>query len=96
MLHRHARVMHPSGVSTEAKRRGRPPKDQANPTTRGSYHLGLRLSDPRRDQLLRLVEAANERAKGAGIPATVTASSLVVLWIQERLDVETAKLGKRR
>ena len=95
-MRRRARLVHPSGVSTEPKRRGRPPKDQANPTARGSYHLGLRLADARRDQLLRLVEAANERAKGAGIPATVTASSLVVMWIQERLDVETAKLARKK
>jgi hypothetical protein len=78
------------------KKRGRPPKDASNPTGRGSYHLGLRLSDERRDALLKLVDAANERARGAGIPATVTASSLVQLWIGERIDAETAKLAKRR
>jgi hypothetical protein len=60
------------------------------------FHLGLRLNDHRRDQLLRLVEAANERAKEAGIPSTVTPSGLVTLWIQERLDAETAKAAARK
>jgi hypothetical protein len=83
-------------VSAPAKRRGRPPKDPNNPTAKGSYHLGLRLSDERRDQLLRLVEAANERARAAGIPGTVTASSLVTFWIVDRIDAETAKLGRKR
>jgi hypothetical protein len=81
---------------SEARRRGRPPTDQTNPTGRGSYHLGLRLADERRDQLLRIVTAANERARAAVLPATVTASQLVTLWIVERLDVETAKLAKKR
>ena len=61
-----------------------------------SFHLGLRLNDLRRDQLLRLVEEANDRARAAGIPANVSASSLVSLWIVERIEAETAKLGRKR
>jgi hypothetical protein len=56
----------------------------------------LRFNDHRREQLLRLVDAANERARAAGIPANVTPSGLVTMWIYERLDAETAKQGKKR
>ena len=79
------------------RRRGRPSKDPTtSPAGRHAFHLGLRLNDHRRDQLLRLVDAANERARAAGIPATVSPSGLVTLWISERLDEETAKLGRKR
>jgi hypothetical protein len=78
----------------EPKRRGRPPREAgAGPAT---YHLGLRFSERRRDQLLRCVQAANERARAAGIPSNVTPSGLVTMWISERLDAETAKLAKKR
>jgi hypothetical protein len=85
-------------MTTETpRRRGRPPKnDPGGGTTHASFHLGLRLNGLRRDQLLRLVEAANERAKAAGVPATVTASSLVTMWIVERIEAETARLSKKR
>jgi hypothetical protein len=85
-------------VSTEQpKRRGRPPRDQTGgPTGKASFHLGLRLNDHRREQLLALVDAANERAKAAAVPAHVTPSSLVAMWIGERLDLETAKLARKR
>jgi hypothetical protein len=63
-------------------------------TGRAKFHLGLRLNDHREAQLLRLVEAANERARAAGVPSNVTPSGLVTMWICERLDAETAKLGK--
>jgi hypothetical protein len=76
-----------------AKRMGRPPREPGGPAT---FHLGLRLNDHRRDQLLRLVEMANDRAREASVPANVTPSSLVAMWIFERLDEETAKLGKKR
>jgi hypothetical protein len=79
------------------KRRGRPPSDPTSGAAgRGAFHLGLRLNEHRRDQLVHLVELANGRAKAAGIPANVSPSSLVTLWIQERLDLETAKLGRKK
>lgn len=72
------------------KRTGRPRKD---PTSVGpaNYHLGLRLSDERAAKLKVLVERANERAREAGVPAHVTPSSLVSLWIAERIELELAK-----
>jgi hypothetical protein len=77
------------------KRRGRPPSDKTSGETgRATFHLGLRLNDHRRDQLLALVEDRNRRAVAAGIPPAVSASSLVALWIGERLDLETSKLTK--
>jgi len=75
------------------KKRGRPPRE---PGGAGVYHLGLRFNEHREAQLTRLVDAANERARAAGIPANVTASGLVSMWICERLDAETAKLGKKK
>jgi hypothetical protein len=79
------------------KRRGRTPRDETSGAAgRSAYHLGMRFNEHRRDQLLRLVEAANERARANGIPANVTPSGLVTLWIHERLDTETAKLAKRK
>lgn len=79
------------------KRRGRPPKnDPGGGTTHASFHLGLRLNDLRRDQLLALVDDANARARTAGIPAQVTASSLAVHYLVERLDLETARLARKR
>jgi hypothetical protein len=84
-------------MSELPKRRGRPPADPTTEQTgRTAFHLGLRLNDHRRDQLLHLVELANARARAAGIPANVTPSGLVSLWIQERLDLETGKLGKKK
>ena len=76
------------------KRMGRPPSHpQEGP---GVFHLGLRLSEVRKEQLLALVEAANDRARAAGIPAAVTPSALVTHWIIERIDEETAKASRRR
>ena len=81
----------------QPKRRGRPPKDPTTTlTSRGGFHLGLRFNEVRKQQLLACVEAANARAKAAGIPANVSPSSLTTLWIQERLDAETAKMAKKR
>jgi hypothetical protein len=83
--------------SEQPKRRGRPPRDPSTTSeSRAGFHLGLRLNEHRRSQLTALVEAANERARGASLPANVTPSGLVTFWIMERLDAETAKLGKRR
>lgn len=79
------------------KRRGRPPADSTSGASgKAAFHLGLRFNEHRQEQLLRLVEAANARARGAGIPANVTPSGLVTMWIAERLDLETQKLGKKR
>lgn len=87
--------MHPRPVSDQPKkRRGRPPRDPSAPTGRASFHIGLRLADARRDQLLALVAAANKRAEAAGLPPTFTASGLVVHAIHQWLDSETAKLAK--
>ena len=93
-----AGLMHPRGVSAEKPkpRRGRPPRDPSSPTSRASFHIGLRLSDARRDQLLRLVTEANKRAETAGLPPTFTASGLVVHAIHQWLDAETARLSRRR
>ena len=78
------------------KRRGRPPKDPTAPTGARSFHLGLRLSDQARDKLLRLVELANERSRAAGIPPAVTPSSLVGLWIGQRIDEEWSKVARSK
>jgi hypothetical protein len=86
----------PAVSAPTPKRRGRPPANADNPTSRSAHHLGLRLADDRWEKLLAIVEAANERVRGVGAPATVTASSLVTLWICERIDEEAAKLGKKR
>jgi hypothetical protein len=43
-----------------------------------------------------LVEAANARARAAGLPPTITPSGLVTHAIVEWLDRETAKLGRKR
>ncbi len=81
-------------ASEQPKRRGRPPRETGGP---GVYHLGLRFNEHRKQQILRAVEAANERAKSAGLPANITASGLVAMWIGERLDLEPTKSarGKR-
>ena len=60
------------------------------------FHLGLRFNEHRKEQILRAVDAANERARGAGVPANITPSSLVTLWICERLDEEAPKPGRKR
>ncbi|HEY1695830.1 MAG TPA: hypothetical protein VGG39_26865 [Polyangiaceae bacterium] len=78
--------------SEQPKRRGRPPREEGP----GVYHLGLRFNAHREEQVRRCVDAANERARAAGLPANITASGLVALWIGERLDLETAKLGRKR
>jgi hypothetical protein len=72
------------------KRKGRPPAD---PDAVGSavYHLGMRFDARKRDALLMLVDAAIERAREAGVPDAVTPSSLVALWIRERIELEVAK-----
>jgi len=76
------------------KRMGRPPRDpNAGPP---SFHLGLRFDQKRGEQMLRLVEAANARAREHGIPANVTPSSLAYLWISERIAEEIQKLDRRR
>jgi len=56
----------------------------------------LRIDDERWSQLERLVVAANARSVAAGVPPAVTASSLVGLWIRERVDLEAAKLARRK
>ena len=73
------------------RRRGRPPRDPANATGRASFHIGLRLPDAKRDELLRLVAEAQERARLARVPAHVTPSNLVYSWILEAIDREIAK-----
>jgi hypothetical protein len=51
----------------------------------------MRFSDDKRDAVLRLVEEANERAREANVPTTVTPSSMIHRWILERLEAEIAK-----
>jgi hypothetical protein len=55
----------------------------------------MRFDARRRDLLLALVDAANERAKDAGVPGNVTPSSLVAMWIRERIDEEAKRVLKR-
>jgi hypothetical protein len=66
-----------------------------NPAGRGAFHLGLRLGDSLRDELLVLVAAANERAKAAGLPPTVTPSGLVTHWIVERISEEMKRARRK-
>ena len=46
--------------------------------------------------MLRAVEQANDRCGKAGVPANVTASGLVAMWIGEHLDAsdEDSKRGR--
>ncbi len=79
------------------KRRGRPSRDPlATGDSRAQFHVGLRLVDARRDQLLELVKRANARAAAAEVPATVTPSGLITMWILERIDEEWAKIGRKK
>jgi len=64
--------------------------------TRATYHLGLRFRDALRDQLLECVDVSNERMQTQGMPATVTPSSLVRAWIEQRLEEELENLDKKR
>lgn len=77
------------------RRRGRPSRDPLAGEGAG-FHIGLRFDESRRAQLYACVDAANERARAAGLPATITPSGLAAHWIRERLDLETAKLAKKR
>lgn len=78
----------------QPKRRGRPPRDSAGGP--GVYHLGLRFNAAREEQIKRALAAAIERARKAGVPANITASGLVTMWICERLDEEVGPVGKKR
>ena len=73
------------------KKRGRPPHDPTQATGRASFHVGLRLSDARRDQVMRLVEEAQERARAARVPQNITPSSLIHSWIIECIEREIAR-----
>lgn len=82
-----------SGESTH-RRAGRPRKNDPGggaPDTKLGFHLGLRLAGERGEQIKKLVALANERARAAGIPANVSASSLVTMWITERIGQEMTK-----
>lgn len=61
-------------------------------TSPEGMHLGLRLGPRRAVQLRALVERANNLARSVGLPATVTPSSLAMMWITERLDAEESQL----
>ena len=53
---------------TQPDRRGKPPKSPDVAASRAdARHLGLRPNDCRRDQLIQLVEVANERATAASL-----------------------------
>jgi hypothetical protein len=78
------------------RRRGRPSRDPAAAGHGAGFHLGLRLDETRRAQLLALVGDANERARAAGLPDNITPSGLISHWIRERLDLETERLAKHR
>jgi hypothetical protein len=52
----------------------------------------MRFSAEREAQIGRLVAAANERARAARVPVTVTASSLVHQWVIEGLERDIAQL----
>lgn len=43
-----------------------------------------------------MAEHRDKHAVDVRLPANVTPSSLVTLWIGERLDGETAKVGRKR
>lgn len=74
--------------------KGRPRKD---PTAgKPSVHLGMRIDKERAAKLDDLVEDANRRAREHGIAATVTKSSLVLMWIGERIEAEHPKLEPRK
>lgn len=47
--------------------------------------INVRLTPQLTAALERRVREANERAKKAGLPMTVTVSALIRLWIEERL-----------
>lgn len=71
------------------KRLGRPPRDPDEGPAR--YHLGLRFPDSERDQLIALQHYFNDRLREMGLPPTVTVSSMVKRWIDERLKAEMEK-----
>lgn len=71
-------------------------RKRIDPESVAVFHLGLRFPDRMRDDLFACVDAANERARTQGLPANVTASSLVRVWIEQRLAEELARLGKKK
>jgi hypothetical protein len=79
-------------VSEKPKKRGRPPREPAEGPM--VLHLGLRFTARRAAELRRIVDAANQLARDAGIPAVVTPSGLAQMWINERLAEEIAKLAR--
>jgi hypothetical protein len=48
--------------------------------------VNVRLSREYQDLLDQLVEEANAIAREAGLPATITSSTLIKMWVQQRLD----------
>jgi len=78
------------------RRRGRPSRDPQATEAGAGLHIGLRLDESRRAQIIACVEDANERARAAGLPATVTISGLAAHWIREKLDAEMIRLSKKR
>ncbi len=56
----------------------------------------MRFNEHREEQMKRLVDAANERARSANVPTTVTASSLVHSWVIECMEREIARLDRKK
>lgn len=48
--------------------------------------VNVRLSREYQDLLDQLVDEANTTAMEAGLPATITSSTLIKMWVQQRLD----------
>lgn len=85
-----------AGMKTPKRRPGRPPRDTA--AGPAHYHLGLRFPNAERDQLLALRQHFNQQLEVLGLSPTVTVSSMVKRWINERLRAEIEKnlMGEKK